>query len=197
MTNSNQEQIANAIAYLNSHPCPVLLVPTETVYGLVCPWDNAEARDRIYEMKQRDAAKQLALFLPCPEAAQLFVSVIPETAKRIAARFMPGPVTLVIPDDNGGTFGYRVPDHPLLLPLLREYGKPLASTSANRSGEPAALQVEEALKSLAFPPDLILDGGVIPAGSKASTVIRVFADNTWEILRPGPVTEEMLRDLLV
>ena len=47
MTNSNQEQIANAIAYLNSHPCPVLLVPTETVYGLVCPWDNAEARDRI------------------------------------------------------------------------------------------------------------------------------------------------------
>jgi L-threonylcarbamoyladenylate synthase len=109
---------------------------------------------------------------------------------------MPGPVTLVLPDGKGSTFGFRIPDHPFILSLLKHVRIPLASTSANRSGSPAALDVPGALASLDGEPDLSVDGGAIPTGSLASTVIRVEQSGAWRILRPGPVTEEMLRTFL-
>ena len=173
----------------------VLLVPTETVYGLVCDAVHEAARAKIYEMKRRPASKLLTLFFASREAAEAAFSDMPETAKRFAAAFCPGPVTLIVPDGDAFT-GFRVPAHPALLRLLEAYGRPLASTSANLSGQPAAHTVEEALASLAMPPDAVLDGGPIPPDSEASTVIRVERDGTWSILRPGPVSEDMLRSAL-
>jgi len=170
----------------------VLLVPTETVYGLVCDAAHEAARAKIYEMKRRPASKLLTLFFASPEAAASAFPDMPETAKRFAAAFCPGPVTLIVPDGDAFT-GFRIPAHPALLRLLEEYGRPLASTSANLSGQPAAHTVEEALQSLAMPPDGVLDGGAIPPDSTASTVIKVERDGAWSILRPGPVSEEMLR----
>lgn len=169
----------------------VLLVPTETVYGLVCDASHEAARAKIYEMKRRPASKLLTLFFASRQAAEAAFPAMPETAKRFAAAFCPGPVTLIVPD--GGAFtGFRIPDHPALLNLLNAYGRPLASTSANLSGQPPAHTVDEALASLAFPPDGVLDGGAIPPDSAASTVIKVERDGAWSILRPGPVTEDML-----
>ena len=84
----------------------------------------------------------------------------------------------------------------MLLPLLREYGKPLASTSANRSGEPSTLNVEDALRGLVGKPDYVLDAGAIPTGSRASTVIAVDESGEWKILREGPVTAEEIRQRL-
>ena len=173
----------------------VLLVPTETVYGLVCDAAHEAARAKIYEMKRRPASKLLTLFFASRKAAEIAFPAMPETAKRFAAAFCPGPVTLIVPD--GDTFtGFRIPDHPALLRLLAAYGRPLASTSANLSGQPAAHTVDEALESLAIPPDGVLDGGAIPPDSTASTVIKVERDGAWSILRPGPVSEEMLRAAL-
>ena len=170
----------------------VLLVPTETVYGLVCDASHEAARAKIYEMKRRPASKLLTLFFASREAAETAFPAMPETAKRFAAAFCPGPVTLIVPD--GDTFtGFRIPDHPALLKLLAAYGRPLASTSANLSGQPAAHTVDEALASLAIPPDGVLDGGAIPPDSAASTVIKIDRDGAWSILRPGPVSEDMLR----
>jgi L-threonylcarbamoyladenylate synthase len=169
----------------------VLLVPTETVYGLVCDAAHEAARAKIYEMKRRPASKLLTLFFASREAAETAFPAMPETAKRFAAAFCPGPVTLVVPDGDAFT-GFRIPDHPALLKLLAAYGRPLASTSANLSGQPPAHTVDEALKSLAIPPDGVLDGGAIPPDSAASTVIKVERDGAWSILRPGPVSEEML-----
>ena len=174
----------------------VLLVPTETVYGLVCDASHEAARAKIYEMKRRPASKLLTLFFASREAAEASFPDMPEPAKRFAAAFCPGPVTLIVPD--GETFtGFRIPDHPDLLRLLAAYGRPLASTSANLSGQPPAHTVDEALKSLALPPDGILDGGAIPPDSAASTVVKILRDGTWSILRPGPVSEEMLRSALL
>ena len=173
----------------------VLLVPTETVYGLVCDAAHEAARVKIYEMKRRPASKLLTLFFASREAAEAAFPGMPETAKRFAAAFCPGPVTLIVPDGDAFT-GFRVPAHPALLRLLGAYGRPLASTSANLSGQPAAHTVDEALASLAMPPDAILDGGPIPPDSEASTVIRVERDGSWSILRPGPVTKDMLRSVL-
>ncbi len=173
----------------------VLLVPTETVYGLVCDAVHEAARAKIYEMKRRPASKLLTLFFASREAAEAAFPAMPETAKRFAAAFCPGPVTLIVPDGEVFT-GFRIPGHPALLKLLAAYGRPLASTSANLSGQPPAHTVDEALKSLAIPPDCVLDGGPIPPDSAASTVIKVERDGAWSILRPGPVTEDMLRAAL-
>ena len=173
----------------------VLLVPTETVYGLVCDASHEAARAKIYEMKRRPEAKLLTLFFASREAAETAFPAMPETAKRFAAAFCPGPVTLIVPDGDAFT-GFRIPDHPVLLKLLAAYGRPLASTSANLSGQPAAHTVDEALESLAIPPDGILDGGTIPPDSSASTVIKVERDGAWSILRPGPVSEDMLKSVL-
>lgn len=173
----------------------VLLVPTETVYGLVCDAAHESARAKIYEMKRRPASKLLTLFFSSLSAAETALPDMPETAKRFAAAFCPGPVTLVVPDGDAFT-GFRIPDHPDLLCLLKAYGRPLASTSANLSGRPAAHTVEEALVSLAIQPDGVLDGGPISPDSKASTVIRIERDGAWSILRPGPVSEKMLRAAL-
>jgi L-threonylcarbamoyladenylate synthase len=170
----------------------VLLVPTETVYGLVCDAAHEAARARIYEMKRRPASKLLTLFFASREAVETAFPAMPETAKRFAAAFCPGPVTLIVPDGDVFT-GFRIPDHPALLKLLAAYGRPLASTSANLSGQPAAHTVDEALTSLAILPDGVLDGGAIPPDSAASTVIKVERDGAWSILRPGPVSEDMLR----
>ena len=174
----------------------VLLVPTETVYGLVCDAAHEAARAKIYEMKRRPSSKLLTLFFASRQAAETAFPAMPETAKRFAAAFCPGPVTLIVPDGDAFT-GFRIPDHPALLRLLEAYGRPLASTSANLSGQPPAHTVDEALKSLEIPPDAILDGGAIPPDSVASTVIKVERDGAWIILRLGPVTEEMLQAALV
>ena len=173
----------------------VLLVPTETVYGLVCDAAHEAARTKIYEMKRRPASKLLTLFFASREAAEAAFPDMPETAKRFAAAFCPGPVTLIVPDGEAFT-GFRIPDHPALLRLLEAYGRPLASTSANLSGQPPAHTVDEALASLAIPPDGVLDGGPIPPDSAASTVIKIERDGAWNILRPGPVTEDMLQAAL-
>ena len=173
----------------------VLLVPTETVYGLVCDAAHEAARAKIYEMKRRPASKLLTLFFASLPAAEAAFPGMPDTAKRIAAAFCPGPVTLVVPDGDAFT-GFRIPNHPALLRLLQAYGRPLASTSANLSGQPSPHTADEALGSLAMPPDGVLDGGPIPPDSAASTVIRIERDGAWSILRPGPVSEEMLRAAL-
>ena len=169
----------------------VLLVPTETVYGLVCDASHEAARAKIYEMKRRPASKLLTLFFASRQDVFSSFPAMPEIAKRLAVAFCPGPVTLIVPDGEAFT-GFRIPGHPALLRLLEAYGRPLASTSANLSGQPPAHTVDEALKSLAFPPDGILDGGAIPPDSEASTVIKVERDGTWSVLRPGPVSEGMI-----
>ncbi|MBR2426789.1 MAG: L-threonylcarbamoyladenylate synthase [Lentisphaeria bacterium] len=188
--------VMDAVDLLHTKTDAVLLVPTETVYGLVCDWYSTSGRERIYQMKHRDPNKLLAAFLPSLDFVYEFVPTLPETARKIAHAFMPGPITLVVPDGKGGTFGFRIPDHPLLLQLLREYGKVLASTSANRSGEPSTLNVSDALCSLGEKPDYILDSGAISADSKASTVILVDGDDNWKILREGPVSAEAIRQSL-
>lgn len=192
----NDPDALNAALSVLQTPDGVLLAPTETVYGLLCAECETAAKQRIYELKKRDRNKLLANFMPSVETVLDLVPEIPETARKFAEKFCPGPITIVIPDGHGGTFGFRIPDHPFILALLKKYGKAIASTSANLSGENAALSVDQGLTSLAGEVDLAIDGGIIPENSKASTVVLVAADNTWKILRGGPITENMLLQAL-
>lgn len=173
----------------------VILIPTETVYGLACRWDDAAARERIRRMKGRDPEKPLQMLAPDLDTALAVGLVDDVRLRRLAQRFCPGPLTIVQKARAGGTIGVRVPDHPFALELLREIRQPLAATSANRSGEPSATVFAEAVANLASPPDLAVDGGTIPASGQASTVVDISV-TPWRILRQGPVGEAELREAL-
>lgn len=174
----------------------VLLVPTETVYGLVCRASDKTAVDRIYALKKRSENKPLALFVRNTEILEPFTGPVPEAAGKLASEFCPGPITIIIPDKSGGRTGFRIPDHPFILALMEKISEPLASTSANRSGNPAALNVADALADFDGAPSLTVDGGRLPANSIASTVVDVAADGSFKILRAGPISEEMIRSAL-
>ena len=171
----------------------VLLVPTETVYGLVCDYENLSAREKIYALKQREKSKLLGTFLP-DMAAVPSQCKLSKKAILLMEKFMPGALTLVIPDGEGGTFGFRMPDHPFMQKLLQAYGKALAQTSANLSGTPAALSVKEALASLDGEVSLVIDGGNISKESLSSTVVYVEGDEL-KILREGALKKDCILNL--
>ena len=191
-TKNNQINfIAATCAKSLMSPGAVLLVPTETVYGLVCDWQDEVARNRMYELKQRDYGKPLAMFVANREMLELSGINLNPIAEKLFNAFCPGPITLIIDGPEGETIGFRIPDHPLVLELLKQYSRPLASTSANRSGERNALSVPQALAMLDGAPEIAVDEGSISAQAQASTVIQI-KENSWNILRPGPVSEAQI-----
>jgi L-threonylcarbamoyladenylate synthase len=169
----------------------VVALPTETVYGLVTLWGNEAGRRRIFDLKQRSEEKQLQMLAgSLPQALGHGVLDDPRLRK-LAEWFWPGPLTAVCRGTDGGTVGLRLPRHALILALLDALGEPLAATSANRSGEPAAADAHAAVAHLAGAPDLLVDGGPITA-AQASTVISLV-DPQPKLVRPGPVSlEEIL-----
>lgn len=178
-------------------PGAVLLIPTETVYGLVCVWNDAAGRERIYDLKSRAGDKQLALFVRSAGDVERHTGHrLPEAALRLAEAFCPGPLTIVVELASNFTLGFRIPDHPLVLDLLECCGAPLASTSANRSGCPNALCVEDALRDLNGCPDLAVDAGVLPSDAAASTVVLLEAGGGWRVLREGPVSSSAIAKIL-
>ncbi len=169
----------------------VLLLPTETVYGFMCHWDDSEARDRIFKMKKRSSDKPFQMLASSIVQAEKEGLILDGEAKTIAEKFFPGPLTLVVRNSNGGTTGLRIPNHQFMLKLIEKIDSPLAATSANISGEPAALTVEDALRNLESLPDIAVDSGKIEAGA-ASTVVDATSI-PFRILRPGPIKEEEIK----
>ena len=167
-------------------------VPTDTVYGVAAdPWSES-GMNALFELKGRGPEHPVALLVADLEQAHELV-VITAIAERLAAEFWPGPLTLVLPaardlppwigDQARGTVGVRVPQHPVALDLLDKAGT-LAVTSANRSGEEAAVDHEQALQIFG---DAVI-GYLEGAGSAglASTVLDATVDPP-AVLRAGPV----------
>jgi L-threonylcarbamoyladenylate synthase len=174
----------------------VLLVPTETVYGLVCAWDDRTARQNIYQLKHRSPAKLFAAFVPDLSVAEILCGrTLPLNARKLAEKFMPGPLTLIVKKEDGSTVGFRIPDHPQLLALLREVGEPLFQTSANRSGSPNALSCAEAVEMLCGTADAVADGGDIPADALASTIVDCTGEYPVIIRQGGLNLDEFLQSL--
>ena len=194
---AEQNDAGKKAAELLNQKGAVLIVPTETVYGLICDWNDEEARKKIYDLKHRSPAKLFAAFVPnVSEAENLCGISLPPAAKQLAEKFMPGAITLIVPDKNGATFGFRIPDHPFILELLKHYNKALASTSANLSGEPPALDLPTALRTIDGAPAGAVDGGKLPEDSVPSTIIQVTADNQVKIIREGLVKPERIMAVL-
>jgi L-threonylcarbamoyladenylate synthase len=179
------------------HAGEVVGFPTDTVYGLAALASDERAVRRVFEIKGRPLSQPLILMVP--EAA--LVPELAEVGERERAymdRWWPGPLTLVLrakphlvaPLVSGEppTVGVRIPDHPDALALLRAAGAPLATTSANRSGQPEALTAAEA----AWPggPAAVLDGGRAPGGVP-STLLDLSGPEP-RILREGPIPADDL-----
>jgi len=177
----------------------VIVFPTDTVYGLACDLFDAAAVARIYEIKGRPARLPLIAMFAEPAEWPRVAAALPESARRYMEQFWPGPLTIIVPAradiaaialGGGTTIGMRIPDHAVARDLLRLTARPLATTSANLSGCPAACSAKEAVEQLGDTVDLILDAGHCPGG-QVSTVV----DCTTEpltILREGAITAEML-----
>ncbi len=177
----------------------VLVVPTETVYGIMTRWDSDSGRERIYALKHRPQNKLQQMLAPSVEAA-VRAGVKPSTdLDRLAERFWPGPLTVVVEGSTPGeTIGLRIPDHPVLLKMLETAGCVAAATSANLSGTPPAVNVEDALAGLDGEPDFAVNGGVITVtGGKASTVVSIVGGkDALKVIREGVVTADDIRKVL-
>ncbi len=161
-----------------------VIVPTETVYGLACRPDIDGAVERIYRAKGRPEDKPLPRMVANVEQVRRIATDWPRAADRLAQAYWPGPLTLVLPTE-AGTIAFRVPDHPVMLRLLEMAGAPLAVTSANRSGAPAALTAQEAVDALSGHVPLALDAGRARIAAPSTIVACHGADS--QILRAGAV----------
>ena len=169
----------------------VIAFPTDTVYGLGADAFNSMAVERIYEIKNRPKDQQLPLLIADTSILTAMAGEIPGIAWFLAERFWPGGLTLVLPKADylpaylapGHSIAVRVPDHPICLTLIQHLGNPVIGTSANISGQPAALTADEVGQQLGGKIDFIIDGGKCPGG-KESTVVDVSSQEP-VILRQG------------
>ncbi|MBL8241923.1 MAG: threonylcarbamoyl-AMP synthase [Bryobacterales bacterium] len=177
--------------------------PTETVYGLGANALDALAVRRIYEAKGRPATSPLIVHVSSTAMAKRVVSAWPEAAEKLAARFWPGPLTLVLPKAKRvpdivtsglGTVGVRMPAHPLALALIRKCRLPLAGPSANRFTGLSPVTAAQVREGLGAAVDLILDGGPCRVGIE-STVVSL-AGPVPVLLRPGMVSRGQLEALI-
>lgn len=173
--------------------------PTETVYGLGANALDPEAVARIYEAKGRPSSSPLIVHVSDAAMARTMAADWPALADVLAARFWPGPLTMVVRKAEAvpdlvtaalSSVGLRVPSHPVALELIRRSGVPIAAPSANRFTEISPTTAAHVRASLEGRVDLILDGGPTRVGIE-STVVSLIR-NPPEVLRPGMITKEDL-----
>lgn len=170
----------------------VLAFPTDTVYGVGVAGSRPDRVDALFELKRRPVDRRIPMLVADLEQAVTASAVADDRARRLAAEFWPGALTLVLPTADGGTQAYRAPDHPAALDLIRAAG-PIYATSANISDQPDTLGADEVLIAFATQQDelaAVVDGGPVPGGV-ASTVVDVSV-TPMRILRPGPIGHDEL-----
>lgn len=175
--------------------------PTDTVYGLGALAFDGKAIEQIYIAKERPDEKSIPILLADPDDLPKVAVDVTSIAVKLAARFWPGPITLIVPKhpdlpvavSSSPTVGVRVPDHTVARMLLH-YAGPIAVTSANISGQPSPVTAHEVLEQLDGRIALILDGGQTPGGIP-STVVNCLGEEP-VIVRQGPITAEHIRKIL-
>jgi L-threonylcarbamoyladenylate synthase len=191
-------ELVRAAAALRAGQC--VAFPTETVYGLGADATNAAAAARIFALKGRPRFDPLIVHLATAAALDGVAAAVSATARALAERFWPGPLTLVLPKRahipdlvTAGlpSLAVRVPDHPLARRLIELAGVPVAAPSANPFGYISPTTAAHVRAQLGGRVDIIVDGGPCRVGLE-STIVSLLGP-TPEVLRPGAVTVEDLR----
>lgn len=195
---NNRRALKGAAAILDQGG--LVVIPTDTVYGVAARLDRPGAIARLYVAKGRPEEKPIPVLIASPAQLARLTRDLPAAAAAFVARFWPGALTVVlprsaaVPDEVAAgrdTVGLRMPDHPFALALIAACGGALAVTSANRSGEPSLRDAREVAAAIGGAVDLIVDGGVT-AGGQASTVVALDAAGP-RVLREGPIGAAALR----
>lgn len=178
----------------------VVVLPTDSVYGICCAATAGNpAHGRIFDVKRRDRAQTLPWFVADADDLARYGRDVPAWALLLAERLWPGALTIVVrasdavppeyaqPSPDGPTVALRVPDSELDRAVVRAVGAPLAQTSANAHGRPAAVDAAGLDPAIAAAVDLVVDAGAAPVGV-ASTIVDATGDEP-RVLRAGALTE--------
>lgn len=177
----------------------LVVLPTDTVYGVGADAFDAEAVRALLAAKGRDRQMPPPVLVPDSRTVDGLATEVPEYARRLISEYWPGPLTVILRaqaslmwdlGDTNGTVGLRMPDDPVALALLTKTG-PLAVTSANRTGQPAATTVTEAAAMLGPSVEIYLDAGP-SRGGQASTIVDCTGASP-VVLRSGAIADEDVR----
>ncbi len=201
MVRATQTEIEEAVAALRAGD--LVAFPTETVYGLGANAANPAAVRKIFEVKNRPADHPVIVHLDNPRYLHRWVSAVPPMAEKLAEKFWPGPLTLILPKANnvsdivtGGqdSIGIRIPSHPMAQQLLTAFGGGIAAPSANRFGRLSPTKPEHVRDEFSDAIKVILDGGESQIGLE-STIVSCL-DNQARLLRPGYITRSQLEHVV-
>lgn len=189
--------IAKAVSFLREGK--VVVYPTETFYGLGVDITNEKAIKKLYELKRRDYGLPIAILVSDKAMLEEYVGRVSESVINLIKAFWPGPLTILFPagtkiskslTTNTGKIGVRISSHPVACALVREFGKPITTTSANLSGYPPSLSMRHVQKYFRDRIDCMLDGGECEP-SRGSTVVDVV-DDTMAIIRDGAIPSDQV-----
>lgn len=190
----------------------LVVLPTETVYGIAALASNSDAVERLCAEKRRAIGRPLSIAIWGREVLDRYVPVVPSNALRLAERFWPGPLTLVLDASDPRsalhrlpevsrkivtpqkTVGIRVPQNEFTLNVLKTLDEPIVLSSANYSGNRPAVSPDEAKTALGESPDLIIDDG--NALYKTPSSVVKFDENRWSILREGVLLRDDIQEAL-
>jgi L-threonylcarbamoyladenylate synthase len=192
------DAITEAVAVLRRGG--VVVYPTETAYAIGCDATDAAAVKRIFTLKKREAAKPLPMIVGSAGMASRFAR-LSAFDRALADAFWPGPLTLAVAAkkkiargavSRAGEIALRVSGAAVARELSRQLGRPVVSTSANRSGGTNPYRLADVLRDFGVAPDLVLDGGRLPR-RRPSTIVRCSPDGCG-IMRLGAVSPEKIRE---
>lgn len=198
---ANASELENAVQALRDGE--LVAFPTETVYGLGANAQNPAAVRRVFELKGRPANHPVIVHLDSPRYLHRWVREMPQAATRLAERFWPGPLTMVLPRQanvhdivTGGqdTVAVRVPSHPMAQQLLTAFGGGIAAPSANRYGRLSPTRADHVRDEFGEAVRVILDGGECQVGLESTIV--AFEGESARLLRPGVVTLAQLKSVV-
>ncbi|MGE5218356.1 MAG: L-threonylcarbamoyladenylate synthase [Chloroflexota bacterium] len=192
------EVLAAAVAALKRGE--VIVLPTETLYGLGADALDAAAAERVFQLKGRDAANPLPVLVADRAMLASLVTAVAPLAERLIAEFWPGPLTLVLPArknlpkplvNSSGGVAVRISSQPIAQELVKALGRPITATSANPSGQPPARTVEQAKRYFAGQIEIFIDGGELTSRT-GSTVAEINGERI-RIIRQGDISREDLQ----
>lgn len=178
----------------------IVIFPTETVYGIGANAYNSEAVRRIYEVKNRPDEKPLSIMVSGIDEIEKYAVIENESERKIINSFMPGPITVILKKKPGlfdyissgkDTIGIRIPDNKIVLEILKKLQLPIVAPSANISGMPSGVDLNNILKDFDGKVDVCINGGKAKLG-EASTIVKVI-DGAPVILRQGKITLDEIK----
>jgi tRNA threonylcarbamoyl adenosine modification protein (Sua5/YciO/YrdC/YwlC family) len=173
----------------------LVIIPTETVYGIAANMLSKKAVDRLYEIKQRPKDKPLSLHIDSKDEVAEFAREIPIRAYKLMYEFWPGPLTLILKAKDKDTIGMRMPDNKVAQEVIRSAGVPVVCPSANLSERPAPVNFSEAIKDLQGLVDFAIDTGPTRLGVE-STIVDLTSACCFQVLREAAIKKEEIERIV-